>query len=134
MRTTRTPQLADPSTDPAWERYWDWFAVALFLLLAVDLLLTMAATSVHGLEAEANPVMRWILARGFVVIVVAHLATLLVVAAAFAQLLRCGKRLRGSARTRFMRSTELWLGGLIALGLFVYANNLSVIILGESLF
>jgi hypothetical protein len=50
--------LALPSErgiDPARiEEYWDWVAVALFLLVGVELLTTLAAARVVGLGVLAN--------------------------------------------------------------------------------
>ncbi len=40
------------------EEYWDWVAVALFLLVTVDMLTTMFAAAALGPVAEANPLMR----------------------------------------------------------------------------
>ena len=121
------------TTESTWERYWDWFAVALFLLLTVDLLMTMGATIVYGLDAEANPLMRWVLAQGLLTIVVTHLLVLLLAVAGFGLLIRHGQSLQGRRERRFRLSTELWLGLLVAGGLLVYANNLAVIVLGGSL-
>lgn len=117
--------------EPHWERYWDWFAVALFLLLTVDLLMTMGAAGVYGLEAEANPLMRWTLQQGVVAIVLVHVATLLIAVAGFELLVGYGKQLHGRAQLRFQWSTELWLGFLVGIGLLVYANNLALIVLGQ---
>lgn len=127
------PRLSAPSPDVAWEQYWDWFAIALFLLLSVDLLMTMGAAVIYGVEAEANPVMRWILDQGFVVIVTTHVVALLIAVGAFGVLVGYGKRLRGSSQSQLQWSTELWLGLLIAAGLVMYANNLALIVLGKSL-
>ncbi len=121
------------SPEQSWERYWDWFAVALFLLLTVDLLTTMGAALIYGLEAETNPIMRWILSQGAATIIATHLAVLLLAAGGFGMLVRYGEGLTGRAADRFRLSFKLWLGLLIAAGLVVYANNLAVIVLGDSL-
>jgi hypothetical protein len=62
-----------PIAESRIEEYWDWIAVALFLLLTVDLLTTLAAARLVGADAESNPLMRWLLGRGVVIVIGAHL-------------------------------------------------------------
>ena len=107
--------------------------MALFLLLSVDLLLTMGAAALHGLEAEANPLMRWVLGQGLLVIIAVHVGVLLLAVAAFRRLLAFSAGLSGSLLSVYRLVIELWLGLLIAAGILVYANNLSGIVLGASL-
>lgn len=70
------------------EEYWDWFAVALFLLVTVDLLTTVGATRKYGLDAEINPVIIWLFRQGLLTVVVAHLAVTVLAVCAFAGLIR----------------------------------------------
>ena len=95
--------------------------------------MTMGATIVHGVQAETNPFMRWVLTQGLLVIIAVHVAILILAVSGFSMLLRYGEQLPGATQRRFRLSTELWLGLLIAVGLFVYANNLAVIVLGGSI-
>jgi pheromone shutdown protein TraB len=115
------------------EEYWDWIAVALFLLLAVDLLTTLAAARVVGVGAERNPLMRWLLGRGVLVVIGAHLAVAALVTGFFRLLVARLRRTPAPANRYFARLIEAWLGVLVAVGLGVFANNLSVIVLGGSL-
>ena len=115
------------------EEYWDWIAVALFLLLAVDLLTTLAAARLLGVGAERNPLMRWLLGRDVAVVVGAHLAVVVLVTLCFRLLLDRLRRTPAPASYYFALLIEVWLGVLVAVGLGVFANNLSVIVLGESL-
>jgi hypothetical protein len=115
------------------EEYWDWIAVALFLLLAVDLLTTLAAARVVGVGAERNPLMRWLLGRTTLVVVGTHLAVTVIVTGFFRVLVEHLRRTAPPADRYFALTVEVWLGFLVAVGLGVFANNLSVIVLGESL-
>lgn len=113
--------------------YWSWVAVALFLLLAVDLLTTLGAYRLYGPAAEANPVMQWALGRSLGVLVVVHLAALVVAVTIFYGLIRLVRETEPPSRRAVALLLEGYLGVLVAVGLFVMANNLAVIVLGESL-
>jgi hypothetical protein len=120
-------------TDARIEEYWDWIAVALFLLLAVDLLTTLAAARLVGAGAESNPLMRWLLGRSILVVVGAHLAVVVLVTGCFRLLVGRLRRTPSPANYYFALTIEAWLGFLVAVGLLVFANNLAVIVLGASL-
>lgn len=115
------------------EEYWDWIAVALFLLLGVDLLTTLAAARVVGVGAESNPLMRWLLGRDIVVVIAAHLVVVVLVTGCFRLLIGHLRRTPAPADRYFALLIEAWLGVLVAVGLGVFANNLTVIVLGQSL-
>jgi len=115
------------------EEYWDWIAVALFLLLAVDLLTTLAAARVVGHGAEANPLMRWLLGRPTLVVIGAHLVVVVLVTGCFRLLVGRLRRTPSPVDYYFALLIEGWLGTLVAVGLAVFANNLAVIVLGRSL-
>ncbi|QGX96251.1 hypothetical protein EI982_16435 [Haloplanus rallus] len=120
-------------TESRIEEYWDWIAVALFLLLAVDLLTTLAAARVVGRGAEGNPLMRWLLGRPTLVVVGAHLVVVVLVTGFFRLLVGRLRRTPSPADRYFALLIEVWLGVLVAVGLAVFANNLAVIVLGRSL-
>ena len=115
------------------EEYWDWVAVALFLLLTVDMLTTMAAAAVVGPEAEANPLMQWALHEGPITLIVIHLVALVVLVVLFYGLRETIIVAEPPLDRYVAVLAEIFLGLLIAVGLAVFANNLSVIVLGESL-
>lgn len=122
---SRTPPIAE---------YWDWLSVVLFLLLTVDMLTTFAAATVVGVEAESNPFMEWALGEGVWTVLVINLLALLVTAALFA-LLTGRIEVTPAPVDRYVGYlVEVWLGVLLALGLAVFANNLSVIVFRTSLF
>ncbi|MDZ7849607.1 MAG: hypothetical protein U5K70_01925 [Halodesulfurarchaeum sp.] len=122
-----------PGTTPI-EEYWDWFAVALFVLITVDMITTVYAAWYVGPAAEANPLMRWALGQGMVTVTLVNLAATVVAVGGFALLMRL-LRATDPPWDRFVAlGVEAWLGLLIAGGLFVFANNLTVIVYGRSLF
>lgn len=125
--------MAETARGPRTGEYWDWLAVALFLLLTVDMLTTLAAAQVVGPGAEANPVVEWALGEGVWTLLAVNLLTLVVVAGLFAGV---ADRLATTPAPldRYVGVVvEGWLGTLVAVGLGVFANNLSVIVLGVSL-
>ena len=113
--------------------YWSWVAAALYLLLSVDLLLTLYAAGLYGPGAEANPYVRWALTRDVAVLVGLNLLALAALAALFYGYLKLLATARGVEAWVLARSFELWLGCLVAAGLFVFANNLAVVVHGRSL-
>jgi hypothetical protein len=115
------------------EEYWDWVAVALFLLITVDLLTSLYAAAVVGLEHEVNPVMVWLLDQSLALVVSVHIGVLLLAVGGFALLFRLIEHSQRRSRRFLELLTEVYLGLLVAIGLFVFANNLSVIVLGRNL-
>lgn len=125
--------MSTDGVDSRIAEYWSWVAVALFLLLSVDLLTTLGAYRLYGPAAEANPVMRWALGRSVGVLVLVHLAALVVAVTIFYGLIRLVRESEPRTRRVVTLLVEGYLGVLVAVGLFVMANNLAVIVLGESL-
>lgn len=115
------------------KRDWRWFAVALFVLVTLDMLTTMYAAVAVGVAAEANPLIRWTLEHGLLAFTAVNLVAAALTAAGFAGLVR----LINSSQPPYDRYLEivvrLWLGVLLVGGLIVFANNVSVIVLGRSL-
>ncbi len=115
------------------EEYWDWIAVALFLLVTVDLLTTMFATAVVGTAGELNPLMAWLVGQPISVVVLVNVAVVVASAVIFRGVIATLRAAPSAIRPYYAFWVELWLGMLIAVGLFVFANNLSVIVLGRSI-
>lgn len=115
------------------EEYWDWLAAALFLLVAVDLLTTLAAAATVGVAAEANPVVAWALHRGVLALVAVNLLAVVAACLLFAGVTDLLRRTPPRHREQFALAVEVWLGGLVAAGLLVFANNLATIVYQESL-
>lgn len=115
------------------EEYWEWVAVALFLLVTVDLLTSMYAAAAVGIEHESNPVMQWLLSQPISIVIVVNIVAAGFVVTFFYALMELLRLTPDRYRDVFAVGVELWLGLLIAAGLLVFANNLTVIVLGESL-
>lgn len=113
--------------------YWSWFAVVLFLLVTVDLLTTIGATLLYGTAGEANPLVARLVTRGPAAVAAANLAVVVLAAASFSGVVRAVRRTPAPYDTYLAYLVELWLGLLVAVGLFLFANNLAVIVLGDSL-
>jgi len=115
------------------DEYWGWVAVALFLLVTLDLLTSLYAAHVVGLEHESNPLMAWLLGQSLAAIVAVHIAAVVLAALFFYAIIELIRRTAPTLQWMMMRSLEVYLGLLISAGLFVVANNISVIVLRESL-
>lgn len=115
------------------EEYWDWITVALFLLITVDLLTTLYAVNTVGVSAETNPLTRWLVTQGPYVLVGVNLAAAVLVGVLFYGLMELVRVTPERLQGPFMLAIELWLGALLAAGLVVFANNLAVIVIGQSL-
>lgn len=115
------------------DEYWGWAAVALFLLLSVDLLMTLYAAADVGIAHESNPVMQWLLTQSLVVLVGLHLAAVVLVATLFYGLAELVREAPIRHRRPLRLGIEVFLGLLVAAGLFLFANNLTVIVHGSSL-
>lgn len=115
------------------QEYWDWFAVALFVLITVDMLSSRFAAATAGASAEANPLMRWVLQQNMFVLAGFHIAAVVIAVGSFAILMELLESSRSPYDRYLAWGIELWLGGLIAAGLFIFANNLAVIVHGQSL-
>lgn len=116
------------------EEYWSWVAVALFLLLTVDLLTTILASGVVGAQSEANPIVRWALAHGVWYLIGVNLAALGLLAVLFYGLIRLTREAPAPYDAVVALGFEVWVGLLIALGLLIFANNLLVIVFGRDIF
>ena len=114
--------------------YWEWVAVALFLLLSVDLLTSMYAAAVVGIDAEANPLMEYLLQQPLEILLGVHLGVTVLAVGFFYGLMRTYVATPVEYRRPYGYLIELWLGLLLAVGLSVFANTLSVIVLGAGLF
>lgn len=113
--------------------YWSWIAVALFLLTTVDMITTMYATYRFGVTGESNPLVRWALVRGPVFFTMLNLGAIILVTVLFERVVGVLNRTPDPYSRYFAAGIEAWLGGLLAAGLLIFANNLTVIFFGTSL-
>ncbi|MFB6171808.1 MAG: DUF5658 family protein [Haloarculaceae archaeon] len=115
------------------DEYWSWVAAALFLLVTVDMLTTVFAAAAVGPGAEINPLMRWALRQGPLALLAVNLAAVVVATLMFSGLLEMVHRTPRPVDRYLAFLVEVWLGLLLAAGLAVLANNLSVVVLGRAL-
>jgi len=113
--------------------YWGWIAVSLFLLVTVDLLTTTFAVRQFGLAAEGNPLMRWLIAEGPVVLFGAHLLAVVLAATICFGIIETIRQTPEPHQGTMAVVFETWIGLLVSFGLFLFANNLSAIVLQASL-
>jgi len=126
-------QFGDVGPENRIAEYWHWVGVALFLLLTVDLLTSLYAGAVVGVEHEANPLMQWLLTQPLWLIAAVHIAVGVAVAGLFKLLFVTIERADEPFDTMLGWFVEVFLGLFITVGLFVFANNLFVIVFQESL-
>lgn len=110
------------------QRWWCLFAVALFLLVPLDLLTTLLAVTKYGTVVEANPVMRWLLNQGLIAVTIVNLAVVALVVALFHAAVT---RLRATPPAYHRTVTlvvNVWVGVLLVAGAVLVANNLLVIV------
>lgn len=114
------------------DEYWSWLAGVLLLLITADLITTIYAAAVHGVDAESNPVVGFLLGRGIVELVIANLVVTVVAVVLFDRVLSVLRRTVPPFERLLSVVLELWLGVLLSVGLAVFANNLAVIFFGRS--
>lgn len=127
------PAKMETRLDPKVEEYWSWAAVALYLLVPVDLLTTLYAAADVGVAAEANPFMAWLIVQPATIVAGVNVGAVVLAATFFYALMEMYRRTPTPYDHYFGAAIEAWLGGLVAAGLILFANNLSVIVLGQSL-
>ena len=110
------------------QRWWYLFAVALFLLVPLDLFTTLLAVTKYGTVVEANPLMRWLLQQGMFAVIVVHLAVVGIVVWLFhAAVHRLRQAPPGQHRTVSL-AVNVWVGLLLISGILLVANNLAVVL------
>lgn len=109
---------------PTW---WLLFGAALFLLIPLDLLTTYAAISKHGMVVEANPLMRYLLEQGIVVVTVVNIVVVAVVTGMFHVALTRIQRAPERSHRALTHTVNLWVGVLLLAGIVLVTNNLLVV-------
>lgn len=122
--------MVDTATDVTLDvrQWWVLFAVALFLLVPLDLLTTLVAVAKYGITVEANPVMRWLLQRGLLVTTTVNL---IVVGVAIIMFHLAVERIRcvpPPERRVLTVGVNVWLAILIVSGIALVLNNLLAIV------
>lgn len=113
-----------------WDRYRRRFLAALVLLVWADLVVSRTAAEVHGLGAEVNPLMRWVLAQEVWLVLAIHLAVFVFALIGFREIARIGASLTDEWAERFHRLCGFWINAMVVVGAVVVLNNCAVTILG----
>ena len=102
----------EPSSQAFLREYRGWVAVALFLLVTVDMLTAMIAAAALGPEAEANPLVRWTLRRGTPTLVAVNVFAVVLAVGFFYALRGMLRRTRagtaGRSRCSSRRGSDCW--------------------------
>lgn len=109
-------------------RWWGWFAVALILLIPLDLFTTLLAVGAYGIMVEANPIMRWLLQQGLVVVTLANLGVIGLAVVLFDAAIDHIQRVPPSYQPMITHAVNVWIGALILAGVVLVANNLFVLL------
>lgn len=109
-------------------KWWQGFAVALFLLIPVDLLTTLMAVWKYGMGVEANPVMRWLLDQGLVAVGLVNVVVACLAAYLFHTALGSIRRAPSTYQRPLTHVVNAWLAVLIAGGLLLVGNNLLAVL------
>lgn len=109
-------------------KWWQVFAVALFLLIPVDLLTTLLAVTKYGMVVEANPVMRWLLDQGLLAVALANVAVACLAVALFHAAVGSIRRAPPTYQRALTHVVNLWLGLLLVVGVVLVGNNLLVVV------
>lgn len=115
------------------EEYWSWVSIALYLLIPLDLLTTIYAAKLYGIIHESNIIMRFLLDKNPIFLTTIHILLLIMVAFFFYFIELLYEKTNGKEELFFEKIIEVYLGLLIAFGLFIFSNNLTIIILGRDL-
>jgi len=122
-------------TESRIQEYWDWIAVVLFLLLTVDMITSVYAAQLYGVQNESNPLMQVILQHSLPYIAMVHIGVLIIAGALFYGCIWFLRENKGTQHATLIAYLfEVWLAGLIVLGLAIFTNNLLMIFFNETLF
>jgi hypothetical protein len=114
------------------DSYWRWFGVVVFLLIPLDMLMTLMGQAAVGTAGEANPLMRWALEQGIATLVIVNIVAATVVVGVIHFLLWLVPWMSRDARPYFGVMLEGWIGLGLTAGLWLFANNLSVYLFREN--
>lgn len=110
------------------KRWWRLFAIALFLLVPLDLLTTLLVVTKYGTVVEANPLMRWLLDQGLVVVTVVNVAVVVLVVALFHVAIDRLRQTPPAYHRTITRVVNVWVGVLLVAGTVLVTNNLVVLV------
>lgn len=119
---------SDGIVDRHVDLWWRLFAVALFLLVPLDLLTTLLAVTKYGMVVEANPVMRWLLHQGLWAVTVANLVVVCLGVSLFHIAIGGIRRAPLSSHRALAHVVNVWVGTLLVAGVVLVSNNLLILV------
>lgn len=125
---TATSTSTANSLDAHVERWWHLFAVALFLLVPLDLLTTLLVVTRYGTVVEANPLMRWLLDQGLVVATAVNLVVVVLVVVLFQAAVDRLRQTPPAYHRTVTLVVNAWVGVLLVAGTVLVTNNLVVLV------
>lgn len=132
-QTTLEDLLVRTDVDSRLRTYRSWAALALFLLIPLDMVTTALAVRQFGIEATANPVVTLLLEQGWFVFLGAQVLGVAVVGAILALVLAVIKHTSDPLQGQLALVFEVWIGAMVSLGLFLFVNNFAAIVFQTSL-
>jgi hypothetical protein len=114
-------------------QYWRWFAIVVFLLIPVDMLMTLLGQAAVGTAGEANPLMRWALEQGIATLVIVNIVAASLAVGVIHALLWLVPWMGPEVRPYFGVMLESWIGLGLTTGLWLFLNNLTVVLFRENL-
>jgi hypothetical protein len=115
------------------EEYWSWAGGALFVLLSIVPMTAMAAASDASTYGGLGPAMEWALGYGLEMFLGLHLLTAVLALLLFHGLILTIERAEPPYDQLFALTFEVWVGLLLSVGLFLFANNMTFLLYGTSL-
>lgn len=113
--------------------WWVWFALALYLLITIDMITTMGSIAKYGIAVEGNPLMQRLFQQGLLAVVVVNLAVTAFAGGCFQAVVSLVRRMAPARARYFAYCVEAWLGILVLGGMLLALNNLGALLFGYSL-
>jgi hypothetical protein len=114
------------------DSYWRWIGVVVFLLIPLDMLMTLLGQAAVGAAGEANPLMRWALHQGIATLVIVNIVAATAVVGVFHFMLWLVPWMSRETRPYFGVMLEGWIGLGLTAGLWLFVNNLTVYLFREN--
>lgn len=111
---------------------WEWFAGCLFIHIPLDMLSTFVALT-SGMGTEINPLIHWGLQEGLFTVAGIYLVAGVSTVPLFTGVIQSVRSCPPRIQWKYELLVETWLGGLLALGLGVFANNLLIALFDRAL-
>lgn len=114
-------------------KYWAFFISVIFFHVPADVTITTIITNTYSVQNEANPFMRHLLQENWFLFAGSNLLAGLIAAVFFYYILMAGDDLDRFKKPYFL-FVEFTLSILLLFGVFVFLNNLSIVLFAQNLF